>query len=397
MWIRKRLDIAWGDVLCALGYCFLPRNRKTLLGQVEACWPQDLEWLGCLSARSGFDLLLDCLQFPPGSEVLISSVTIPGVVRIIEKHKLVPIPIDLEIESMAPRLELIRSSVTSATRAMIVTSLFGGRVALEPILNVARQHKLFFVHDCAQAFAGCGASDCLEADVTIFSFGPIKTATALGGGMLAVRHPELLRKMRQRQDCYPVQSRVDYLKRVLKYAALKAASGRLPYGLFVRLCRSLGKDHDRFVNSLARGFPDSHFFDHIRRQPSVALLCLLQRQLKRFRADAVRTRAERGNTMCGFLDKGIQIPGAMMPDHTYWVFPVLAEEPRRLITALQREGFDATQGHSLCVVSPPVDRPDLDAVVARDVLSRMVFLPVYAGMRERDLKRMADVLVRECN
>ena len=49
--------------------------------------------LACLSVRSGFDLLLAALDLPPKSEVLITALTIPDMVRIIKDHDLVPVPL----------------------------------------------------------------------------------------------------------------------------------------------------------------------------------------------------------------------------------------------------------------------------------------------------------------
>ena len=45
-------------------------------------------------------------------------------------------------------------------------------------------------------------------------------ATAFGGGIATVRNPGILHSMRGVQRSYPVQSRLDYLKRICKYSAV---------------------------------------------------------------------------------------------------------------------------------------------------------------------------------
>ena len=102
----------------------------------------------------------------------------------------------------------------------------------------------------------------------MFSFGTIKSSTALGGAILRVRDRELLARMWAAQVMYPVQPRWPYLKRLAKYAMLKALACRPICGLFVRVCRAIGCDYDRMVNRAARGFPGDDFFAQIRRQPS---------------------------------------------------------------------------------------------------------------------------------
>jgi hypothetical protein len=62
--------------------------------------------------------------------------------------------------------------------------------------------------------------------MSLFSFGGIKVATAFGGGIATVRHRPTLAWMRDRQARYPVQSSLDYLKRVLKYAAVPRRAPR---------------------------------------------------------------------------------------------------------------------------------------------------------------------------
>jgi dTDP-4-amino-4,6-dideoxygalactose transaminase len=396
MWVRKRLDIAWTDVLHAITACLRPLDRAALVSRIEACWPRDRGILACLSVRTGLDLLLDCLQLPPKSEVLISAVTIRDMVRVVEQHDLVPVPIDLDLSTMAPRAELVRAAVTPSTRLLLVAHLFGGRITLEPIADVAKEHGLFLVEDCAQAFADLAATGHPAADVSMFSFGPIKTATAMGGAIFEVRRPDVLAEMRQRQERLPFQSRADFLRRLLKYSALKGVAPAPVYDVFVRLCRALGKDHDKLVNAMSRGFPGPTFFEQIRRQPSSPLLALLARRLERFRPERVISRAGRGRTMTGLLGDSIRLPGAAMSDPTYWLFPVLAEDPPGIITAFQRAGFDATQGESLYVVPAPSHRPELDPVQAKEIVSKTVFLPVYAGMPDDALKRMAEVVRERC-
>lgn len=91
----------------------------------------------CLSVRSGFDLLLEAFGLPPQSEVLISAITIPHMVRIVKEHDLVPVPLDLDLKDPAPRVDVLRRAVTPATRVIVVAHLFGGRVSLEPVLELA--------------------------------------------------------------------------------------------------------------------------------------------------------------------------------------------------------------------------------------------------------------------
>jgi hypothetical protein len=47
------------------------------------------------------------------------------------------------------------------------------------LVAVAKRHKLFVFEDCAQAFTGPEYTGHAETDAAMFSFGSIKTATAI--------------------------------------------------------------------------------------------------------------------------------------------------------------------------------------------------------------------------
>ena len=392
MWVRMRFDIAWSDLACGIRSVCLPWDPATLQQQICRHWSAPEEMLPCLSVRSGFDLLWAALGLAPGSEVLMSALTIPDMARIAEHHGLVAVPVDLDVEHMAPNLEVLQRAITPATRALLVAHLFGTRVPMEPIMKVARQHGLLVIEDCAQAFVGRDYEGHPDADAAMFSFGPIKTATALGGAVLRVRDPDVLRRMRARQATYPMQDRGAYLRRLLKYSTLKAASSRPLCDGILSLCRAAELDHDHMINGATRGFAGPHFFERIRRQPSGPLLVVLERRLRTFDPRQIAERAARGDFLVSLLPRGLKRPGGEAQENTHWVFPILVDQPRRVIASLGKAGFDATQGGSLRVIAPPADRPELDPRAVRDAAAKTVFLPLCPQMPIRSVRRMARVL-----
>jgi len=391
MWVRKRIDIGWLDLLSGLTNCFLPRSRSVASQAAEAAWTTDGRAFACLSVRSGLDLLLRSLALPAGSEVLVSAMTIPDMVRIIEHHGLVAVPIDLHGHDMSPQAELLESAVTPQTRAILVAHLLGGRFDMVLFIEFAQQHALLLLEDCAQAFEGDRYLGDDEADVSMFSLGPIKTATALGGGLFRVKDESLLNRMRSRQAEYPVQSRWFFLKRVLFYCLLKWLGGRIVFGLFVRACRLFGRDFDEVVNGSIRNFPEEDFFMSLREQPSLPLLRLIARRITQYDNRDLDRRSARGHLLASLLPSG-NCPGASATPHSYWIFPLQVSDQPATIAALRVAGFDSTADNSLQPVVQPADRPELDPHVARNLLARSIYLPLYPEMPEAEIRRMASVL-----
>ena len=395
MWSRKRLDIGWKDLsVGVVRVCFPPRHDAASR-RVETLWPSPDNMLACFSVRSGFDLLLSVLDLPRGGEVLVSAVTIPDMIRIIEHHGLVPVPVDLALESMSPSIEQWRAAATSATRAVLAAHLFGGRLDIEPLIEFAAERGFVVIEDCAQAFAGTSYQGHPNADASMFSFGTIKNNTALGGAAIRVRDKNTLENMRRKHSSYPLQSRWHYFSRLVKYSGMKLLSCRVVSGVFARLGRAIGFDYDRWVNSAARGFPGDGFIGQIRRRPCAPLLAVLHRRLRSHDAERLKKHVEKGKRLAELLGSKVVCPGVASAPHTYWVFPIVAAEPRRLIDRLMLAGFDATQGQSMCVVQPPDGRPETRAIASERLLADILFLPFYPELPPAASQRMAEVVLSE--
>lgn len=118
-----------------------------------------------------------------------------------------------------------------------------------------------------------------EADVSMFSFGTIKTATAFGGSLIRVKDMDILNEMKRRQTRYPSRTTAFFLKRLIKYGFLHGLSTPALYGLLMHTCRMVGANHDEIITSAIRGFSGGDLVSLIRHRPSMPLLKLLYRRL----------------------------------------------------------------------------------------------------------------------
>jgi dTDP-4-amino-4,6-dideoxygalactose transaminase len=357
--------------------------------------------LVCFSVRSAFELLLDALKFPPGSDVLMSAITHPDMARIVERHGLVPVPIDLDLNTLEPRPDILERALTNRARALVVAHLFGARADLAALARFCRAHELVLIEDCAQSVRGPDDAGDPESDIALFSFGSIKTAPALGGAIAYVREPLLIDRMRREQRLWPIQGRGEYAFRVLRFAGLLALGQPLVYELFVRAGRRAGLDVDALVNRSVHALkpPASderdEFGEWLRRRPSAPLLALLNRRLKTFDMDRLRRRGERGERAARALPAILFHPGRAARDHTHWVFPVASRTPGRLIETLRNAGFDATAAtSSIASINPPSDRPELRPEESIRLMEQVVFVPVYPELPERAFGRLLETLSR---
>lgn len=384
---RKRIDIGLVDLAFGIASCFVPGDGELQRHRIEDEWDADRANLVCLSVRSGFDALLSVLDFPAGSEIVVSAVTIRDMTRIIEAHGLVAVPVDLDMTRLAVDATVLEREITPRTRAVLIAHLFGSRMPMNDIVGVARARGLMVIEDCAQAYSGDAYRGHAASDVSLFSFGPIKTATALAGAMLGFRDRGLRDRVRACIAGWPVQSRWYYLSRLVKYVLLVLAGNRVIYGAFASLCCACGTDQDRVLANTVRGFAGGDFFHKIRHGPSAPLVALLVRRLRHVDRARIAQRAERARLARELMSQ-VAVMGAAAEPHSHWVFAIRHSEPERLMRNLWRHGFDATRGaSSLYVVSAPPRRAE--PVAARDAMAQVLYLPVYAEVSERDVERLA--------
>src|ERR1700694_1744980 len=145
---RHRLDIR----LKHFGYALLAsawaRDADRLSSRLETSWSPAGQGLACRSVRSGFHLMLEALALPAGGEVLVSAVTHPDMIRILEAHGLVAVPVDLDTATLAPRLEPAEQLVTPRTKAVLVAHLFGGRLDMAPVAGFVTRATRPPTHRC---------------------------------------------------------------------------------------------------------------------------------------------------------------------------------------------------------------------------------------------------------
>jgi perosamine synthetase len=398
VYARHRLDISVGEIFFGLHSCGRRLRREKLEARVLQVCTLEEEGLVCFSVRSGWDLWLCAQGLRAGDEVLVSAVTHPDMVRIIHAHGLRAVPVDIDPGTLAVRPWMLEAALTPRTRVVLVAHLFGGRMDLGGIARFARDRGLLLVEDCAQAFQGPKRMGDPASDVSMYSFGTLKTSTALGGAVLRVRDREVLERMRGIQASYPSQGRGVYLKKLLEVLGLVAVSRPRPYGLLAGASRQLGYDIDALVNGVVRGFPPHEpvatFLRRLRQRPSAPLLAMLCRRLRTFDGKRLAKRTSTGERFLRRLRVVDLHPGRHSSRKTHWLFPVIVAEPGALVADLRRHGLDASRAtSSIAAAEAPTGRAS--PAEASLMMSGIVFLPVYPELPSDAFDAMAG-LVNDC-
>jgi dTDP-4-amino-4,6-dideoxygalactose transaminase len=89
----------------------------------------------------------------------------------------------------------------------------------------------------------------------------------------------------------------------------------------------------------------------------------------------------------------IRRPGEAIAYHTHWIFPIEATSPVKLMEHLRGLGFDSINGYSSFIIpDPPPQHPGFEARDAREMMERVLYLPVHNGLSDQELDRLADAV-----
>lgn len=158
----------------------------------------------CANGTDALQIALMALDLQPGDEVIVPAFTYVASAEVIALLQLKPVMVDADPHTFNVTAELIEAAITPRTKAVIPVHLFGQSCDMEPILEVARRHRLWVVEDNAQAIgADYTFSDGRKqktgtiGHIGCTSFYPSKNLGCYGdGGAISTNDDELAQKMR---------------------------------------------------------------------------------------------------------------------------------------------------------------------------------------------------------
>ena len=402
---RKRLEISYNDYLYGIYSCTKTESeREYLEKRIERRFEDGNgvhNSMVTLSVRTGFDLLLRSLNLPKGSEVICSAVTIKDMIKIIQLHGLVPVPVDLMSDTLEMRVDLLKEAITPKTKLIMVAHIFGSIVPLDGVIEAAGSIPV--IEDCAEAFVGPKYIGHPGAYAVAFSFGTIKTATALGGSVWTVRDEAVLNRMRYLNKQMTPRSNIFFLKRLLKYMGVSLLMAPHLWGIAIRLVQGLGLEWEPLVTSVSRGFPGPDLIGSLRKRCSIPLLALMDRRFSQYDDLAVKRRKALSDELAEILQTcpGINIPGQNAKYHSYWLFPVMVmgAKPQLVCDLMLKRGYDVTQGTTQLgsiddyVINKAYPKR-LDPSSAREMMKKIVYLPITTDMPREQMLKLAEAFTQ---
>jgi dTDP-4-amino-4,6-dideoxygalactose transaminase len=159
--------------------------------------------IGVGSGTDALWLALLGLGVGPGDEVITVPDTFIATAEAISYCGAKTVFVDVEEKTYNMNPAMLEAAITPRTKAIIPVHLFGQMADMDPIMEIARKHKLYVVEDAAQAHGAeyKGRIAGSVGDAGCFSFYPGKNLGAYGeAGAVVTTNGDLDKKIRMLRD-----------------------------------------------------------------------------------------------------------------------------------------------------------------------------------------------------
>lgn len=135
--------------------------------------------------------------FQPGDEVIVSSITFAASSNCVLYVGATPVFADIRPDTYNVDPDAVEKLITPKTKGLIAVDFTGQAVEHERLQELCRKHGLVFIEDAAHAIGTKykGKPVGSLADMTCFSFHPVKTVTSGEGGAVTTNDEALYRRL----------------------------------------------------------------------------------------------------------------------------------------------------------------------------------------------------------
>ncbi|MBM4395895.1 MAG: DegT/DnrJ/EryC1/StrS family aminotransferase [Deltaproteobacteria bacterium] len=361
------------------------------------------------TARVALWYVLRALDLPPGSDVLMTPITIADMVNSIRCAGHRPVMVEMDRATLSFDTAALEAAVTPRTRAVLLTYLYGLVPAnLDDVLAVARRHRLAVIEDVSQALGATirGRPLGTLGVAGIHSLSSFKVCSSLFGGVVFAERSlvDRVRELSAFELARPARAPfLVVIAKVLGHGALAgdrlyplvtfrlvraltAASPRLLYRLQTgNLAEVLGRDTTRAFDRT----PPEYLFWYADFQARLASASL-------GRMDAVNDALRR---QAALLASAPGVAGRNPATHpggesVWWRFPVRVGDRARVARRLSAGGVESSM-NALPVCS---DLPAFRELVphplraAREIHDHHLLVPVHAGFDAARVEVVRDAL-----
>jgi perosamine synthetase len=298
----------------------------------------------------------------PGDEAVTSPMTFAATANCVLYQGATPVFADVSADTLNLDPEKVAERITPRTRAILPVDYSGHPADMDAILELGARHGLLVIEDACHALGaeyGRRRTGSI-ADMTVFSFHPVKHLATGEGGMVTT----------DRADC------AETLRRFRNHGISSDARQRQSEGQWHYEMVLLGFNYRLTDIACALGLS----------------------QLKKLEANLLRRREIAAGYAAAFRDLAGVVPPAVRPDvkPAWHLYPIrlnlekLTADRVQVFRALRAENIGVNV-HYIPVHRHPYYRDRFgyaggEYPIAEDAYERLISLPMFHGMNDRDVE-----------
>lgn len=311
------------------------------------------------NCTAALHLSLLSLNIKKGDEVIVADYTYPATGHAVLFCGAKPVFVDIDPLTYNIDTELIERKITKKTKAIIPVHTFGQPASMDKIVEIAVEHDLKVIEDAACALGAKFKNKYAGTigDIGCFSFHARKGITTGEGGMIVTDNEKLASKIRK-----------------LSVFGIKAAWDREESDFFIPIFDELGYNYKMSDINAAVGVAQIKKLNEIIKRKQI-LAKYWNKKLEKIKL-----------IKPPHVDKNVC--------HVFQSYVALVDKHfkrDKLITELKNLGIQTQIGTYSSYIQP-VYKSKNKCPISLDIFNRAIALPMYYGLREKDIDRIAEYL-----
>jgi perosamine synthetase len=166
--------------------------------QAFAALTGSLEAVAVSSGTAALHAAMHAINIKPGDEVIVPAITFAATANSVVFQGGRPIFVDVHPDTLLIDPEQVARHISTKTKAIIVVDYAGQPCDYDTLRKLADRYHVKLIADACHSLGGSykGRPVGQLADLSTFSFHPVKHITTGEGGMISTNDPDLARRMR---------------------------------------------------------------------------------------------------------------------------------------------------------------------------------------------------------
>lgn len=218
--------------------------------------------VACSNGTSALHLAYLAAGLKKGDEVITTPNTFVATTNMLLVLGVKPVFCDIRPDTYNIDENKIKPLITKKTKAIVVVDFAGQPVELQKISSIAKKYKLILIEDSSHALGAKYKNKKVGslADLTIFSFHPVKSIATGEGGMVLTKNKNFYNKMlhlrshgvSKDKNGFNVMTDLGYNYRLSDIQAALGVSQLKKLGLFIKKRRQVVKWYNQQLKGLGQ-------------------------------------------------------------------------------------------------------------------------------------------------